>query len=55
MAVNKRMSRVDAEVQKALAGIISKFDDIDYFITDAELDEKMCETLEASKVVVEKI
>ena len=30
MAVNKRMSRVDAEVQKALAGIISKFDDIDF-------------------------
>ena len=30
MAVNKRMSRVDAEVQKALASIISKFDDIDF-------------------------
>ena len=30
MAANKRMSRVDAEVQKALAGIISKFDDIDF-------------------------
>lgn len=25
---NKRMSRVDAEIQKALVGIISKFDDI---------------------------
>ncbi len=25
---NKRMSRVDAEIQKALAGIISKFDDV---------------------------
>jgi ribosome-binding factor A len=30
MAANKRMSRVDAEVQKALANIISKFDDIDF-------------------------
>lgn len=30
MAVNKRMSRVDAEIQKALASIISKFDDIDF-------------------------
>ena len=30
MAANKRMSRVDAEVQKALASIISKFDDIDF-------------------------
>ena len=30
MANNKRMSRVDAEIQKALAGIISKFDDIDF-------------------------
>ena len=30
MAANKRMSRVDAEIQKALASIISKFDDIDF-------------------------
>ncbi len=30
MANNKRMSRVDAEIQKALASIISKFDDIDF-------------------------
>ena len=30
MANNKRMSRVDAEIQKALANIISKFDDIDF-------------------------
>lgn len=27
--INKRMSRVDAEIQKALASIISKFDDIE--------------------------
>ena len=27
---NKRMSRVDAEIQKTLASIISKFDDIDF-------------------------
>ena len=27
---NKRMSRVDAEIQKSLADIISKFDDIDF-------------------------
>ena len=26
--INKRMSRVDAEIQKALADIISKFDDV---------------------------
>ena len=30
MANSKRMSRVDAEIQKALASIISKFDDIDF-------------------------
>lgn len=30
MANNKRMSRVDAEIQKSLANIISKFDDIDF-------------------------
>jgi len=34
---------------------LAKFDDIDYFITDAELDEKMCEVLAASDVTVEKI
>ena len=26
---NTRMSRIDSEIQKALAGIISKFDDIE--------------------------
>ncbi|MBQ7918039.1 MAG: 30S ribosome-binding factor RbfA [Clostridia bacterium] len=30
MANSKRMSRVDAEIQKSLASIISKFDDIDF-------------------------
>ena len=27
---NKRMSRVDAEIQKSLASIISKFDDVEF-------------------------